>query len=235
VSIKQQSNFVDQGIAVVVFDFDGVLVQSNQVKEDGFRIAFEDLDVPQAFIDACRAVWPDGNRFQIIREMIQRLRNEEKLGTSASVDDQVADYAERYNDICENYASTCPEVRGATDTLRTMSNVIPLYVNSLTLETPLRRIVEKRGWTVFFRNVLGSPRNKIENLQSILQAENVEASGMLFVGDGARDQRAALEVGCRFVGVRNSFNDFASQPETMIDGLDELPPLMKLVPERCDV
>ena len=80
-------------------------------------------------------------------------------------------------------------------------------------------VVRWRGWEPFFRGVYGSPATKADNLGRILAAEGVPPGQALFVGDGRRDLAAARQLGARFVGVRNAFNDFDPAGLTMIDDL----------------
>lgn len=210
----------------LVFDFDGVLVDSNTVKQDAFRRIFEDVGVSSDFVSGCLQALPEGNRFDVIRAMLERLRAGRRVGDDEPIESQVQRYAEAYNDICEEHAATCPEVPGAGKRLAQWASRFALYVNSATLEQPLRRVVARRGWAGYFRGVFGSPTSKADNLTKVLEREKVSPPDLLFVGDGGRDLRAAQTVRCRFVGVRNSHNDFDATGLTMIDDMHGLHDLL---------
>ena len=207
--------------ACVVFDFDGVLVDSNAVKRraygDIFAAAPGSVPVVESVLESDR----EDDRFGVIRAILQGL-SPEAGETPGQLDLLVARYAERYNAICEEHAATCAEVRGATSTLAQLAQRLPLYVISATPEEPLRRIVVRRGWSGYFRDVLGRPRTKLENLARVMQREGLEGRHIVFVGDGRRDLDTAREMGCRFVGVRNDFNDFDPEGLTMVDDLTRL-------------
>jgi phosphoglycolate phosphatase len=207
---------------VLVFDFDGVLVDSNAVKQEAFRLIFEGVAVSSEFVSMCLQAQPEGNRFDVIRAMLERLRAERRIGDREPIEAQVQRYAEAYNHICEEHAATCPEIAGATERLTQWASRFAMYVNSATLEPPLRRVVARRGWAGFFRGVFGSPASKIDNLHTILKGDNLVPLNVLYVGDGARDLRAAQAIGCRFVGVRNPHNDFDPTGLTMITDLHGL-------------
>lgn len=209
-----------------MFDFDGVLVLSNAVKQDAYREIFSQFGVTASAISECQRANPEGNRIDVIREVLRRLQTTGFIRSDEAIDAHVTAFATAYNDICEEYAATCPEVGGATQCLSEWARRFPLYINSATLEEPLQRIIGRRGWAAHFRKALGSPARKTENLKAILTREQVEPSSMLFVGDGKRDLDAAVAVGCRFVGVRNEFNDFDPVGVTLVADMNELDALL---------
>jgi phosphoglycolate phosphatase-like HAD superfamily hydrolase len=212
--------------ACVVFDFDGVLVDSNAVKRRAYYDIFASVPGSAAVVDSVLGSDKEGDRFAVIRAILRGLTLEGR-GEPPDVDRLVAGYGERYNDICEAHAATCPEVRGASAALAKLSGRHPLYVVSATPEDPLRRIVNRRGWTGHFRDVLGRPRTKRDNLAQVMAREGIGGGQIVFVGDGRRDLDAAREAGCRFVGVRNEFNDFDPGGLTMIDDLTGLAELVE--------
>ena len=57
---------------------------------------------------------------------------------------------------------------GATETLDELSDKgLLLFINSATPVEPLRRILQLRNWTHFFREVYGVEASKAENLEEI--------------------------------------------------------------------
>lgn len=211
----------------VVFDFDGVLVDSNAVKRQAYSDIFAHLG-PSASGTAHSVLHGDvdSDRLQLIRRILSTLRDEGARLPPGSLDDLVTQYAERYNDICEEHAATCAEVAGASEAIERLGSAHALYVVSATPEVPLRRIVERREWTRSFRDVLGRPRGKREHLRFVMEREGIQGTDVVVVGDGQRDLDAARGAGARFVGVRNAFNDFDSTSLLMIDDLRPLPGLI---------
>lgn len=212
-------------IRCVVFDFDGVLVDSNAVKRQAYSDIFYGFGQSgMAAVEAVLQTDTEDDRFGIIRAILLRLRDSPG---GEELDRLVMEYAGRYNAICEEHAALCPEISGASAALRTLAPKQPLYLISATPQDPLQRIVERRGWSAYFRAVLGRPATKQENLARVIQRERIDGSEIVFVGDGRRDLDAARTAGCRFVGVRNRFNDFDPVGLTMIDDLHRLPELIK--------
>ena len=96
------------------------------------------------------------------------------------------------------------EVAGATKMLEHLHrNGVPCYINTATPEELVELIIHKRGWHAYFRKTLGSTRSKEENLNFVIEAERLDPSHVIHVGDGENDCRAAFDCGCKFVGVRS--------------------------------
>lgn len=210
--------------AAIAFDFDGVLVDSNAVKRSAYFEIFATFDGGAAAVaDALRDPG-DADRFGVIANALARLEGDARPDAESEL---VTTLAARYNDICERHARACAEIPGVTPTLSALADTFPLYINSATPEEPLRRIVRHRGWADWFKGVFGRPRTKEENLHRILQQEQVAPSALVFVGDGPGDLASALEVGCRFIGVRDDTGEFAARGVTSIPDLHGLPALVR--------
>jgi phosphoglycolate phosphatase-like HAD superfamily hydrolase len=217
-------------IRCVVFDFDGVLVDSNAVKRRAYTDIFSAWGpVAGEAAGAVLRADTEDDRFGIIRAILRVLPG--SPATPEELEPLAAEYAARYNDICEEHAATCDEVAGAASALNRLARDFPLYIVSATPQDPLQRIVARRGWGRHFRGVLGRPATKEENLAAVMAQESIDGAQVVFVGDGRRDLEAALAMGCRFVGVRNQFNDFDSADLTMIDDLHDLPQVIKGIGE----
>jgi phosphoglycolate phosphatase-like HAD superfamily hydrolase len=208
-------------IRAVVFDFDGVLVDSNEVKRQAFFEVFRDYDGSAEVVVSLLA--SDGviDRYDVIQGVLSQL--EVDLPPRAQVARKLA---EEYNAICEHHAATCAEIEGAATALATLAAEYQLFVNSATPEQPLRRIVARRSWDRFFRGVFGRPSTKTENLRRALSASSTTAQDLLFVGDSRSDMLAAREVGCHFVGVRDDEDVFRQHGVSVVEDLTVLPELV---------
>jgi len=214
-------------IKCLVFDFDGVLVDSNAVKRSAYCDVFASLNVDRAVVEQeMLGGFRTGDRYQVIERILRHLMDRGLVPTIAPLAELVERCADQYNRICESFAATCREVPGASIVLPRLAREYALYVNSGTPEEPLRRIVQARGWTEQFRDVLGAPQTKIENLRRVLDREKVEGFQVLCVGDRREDLDAALDCGCGFVGVRSDENDFDRESVLLMKDLSALEEVM---------
>jgi phosphoglycolate phosphatase-like HAD superfamily hydrolase len=203
-----------------VFDFDGVLVDSNAVKREAYVRIFAERGVPRDLVGAVLANSADADRHGVIARIVRRAHDAGLM--TAPAPDLVPGLVEAYNAICEEHTATCAEVRGVSTVLPRLAGRYALYVASDTPEAPLRRVVERRRWTPYFRDVLGRPRTKAENLASILAREDVAPDAVVMIGDSHRDLAAARQCGCRFVGIRSDGNDFSESALLMLDDVSRL-------------
>jgi phosphoglycolate phosphatase-like HAD superfamily hydrolase len=184
-------------IKVIVFDFDGTLVQSNQLKYDAYFELFPKDDSHDEIIRRILNVSYEESRYVILEKILREL--------AESVDglkERVKILAAQYNDIVVEGAKICPECSDATGVLQQLSNSHPLYLSSTTPEEALRDIVNFRGWAGYFQDIFGYPRKKPETLQEIMKREQIDASQLLVVGDGNSDRNSAENVGCDFFDVK---------------------------------
>lgn len=205
-------------VQAVVFDFDGVIVESVNVKTEAFAALYE----------------PYGE--EIVRQVMEHHREHggvsrfekfrhyhgEFLGMQLHEND-VDELARRFSDIVEERVIAAPYVEGAPEVLERFYALVPLFVASGTPETELVRIVEKRDLCRFFQGVYGSPKRKADIIRSILDRYGLTAADTLMVGDAMTDYLAAKETGLRFVGRLNDAHGGFPDDVPVIPTLHELP------------
>ena len=203
-------------IKVIVFDFDGVIVDSNQMKYDAFFQIFPPDEKIKKTIKRTLDNHREKSRFYIIKKILTELKKEKKIDV----------YAKKYNDIVEVGAINCDEIKGARESLKLLSKKFPLFINSATPLDFLKRIIQKRSLVAFFKDIYGAPSSKTENLAEILKREKTSGKEAVVIGDGQSDLELAQRFGCRFIGIRNLFNNFTAQDFNILDDLRNLPNLI---------
>lgn len=209
-------------IKTIIFDFDGVIVQSNRLKYEAFFELFQPMIAPT--IHRILRRHREKTRHAILELILLEsgiIDRDEK----STLSEIINNYAEKYNQIVETDTIACPEVPGAQEALRLLYKSYPLYLNSTTPLKPLHKIMRERGLIGYFQKIFGGPEPKIENLKLILKRENIPGTEALIVGDGISDLEAAQHFGCHFVGVRNEFNNY-DKDHHHIETLEELPDLV---------
>lgn len=181
-------------IRALAFDFDGVLVESVDVKTRAFRRLFapDGADVTERVVDY--HLRNGGvSRFEKFRHIYREI-----LARPLSDD--------RFQQLCDDFATlvveevvAAPEVPGANAFLRTYSPRYPLFVVSGTPATELRDIVARRSMTPYFREVLGAPETKGALLTGLLARYGLAPFELVFIGDAETDRRAAAATGVPFI------------------------------------
>ena len=190
-------------IRTVVFDFDGVLAESNQVKDGAFEALF--------------ALYPEHREEMRAYHIAHHSRpRREKFEHFVSVlmgcpgdRDLVEEMAGKFSELVFDRVVACPPVPGSREFLQEFAGRIPLYVSSVTPQDELRAILKARELESFITKAFGNPPvPKAEAIARILERERVQPDEVAFVGDSLSDYQAAASAGLVFWG-RDSGQDFA--------------------------
>ena len=211
-------------IGCIVFDFDGTLVASNHIKRHFFYEVAKSHDPSGATVTHVLKQYPNKDRYGIFHAIVHELIAKDQVPKNQNLEALASQWAEDYTFSCEQAIATCEEVPGTTETLRwTSQQNIPIFINSRTPTPTLKRLVTARSFGRYVSEIYGAPATKSENLGHIQNITQAYFQEILFVGDSEDDRKAALEVGCHFVGVvLGEENRFKHQPELQISDLHEL-------------
>ena len=188
-------------IKVIVFDFDGTLIDSNRLKYEAYFKLFQTSEHHTRTIREVLSKIYEQSWFVILEEIVRRLN----LNGESELEPEVDELAERYNDIVLNGAKMCPQMPGAQSALKSLSRRYRLYVSSTTPDSALKEIIRYRGWHRFFEDIFGYPHQKTATLKNIIALEMVQPTEVLVVGDGESDRISSSQAGCAFVHVNRNF------------------------------
>jgi phosphoglycolate phosphatase-like HAD superfamily hydrolase len=188
-------------VKVIVFDFDGTLIDSNQLKYDAFFKLFPSDDLHKRIVTEVLSGILEASRYVILSEIIKRLNIEMN---EVELDNNVQVLATKYNVIVVDGAKHCKEKSGAKEALESLSKRYKLYLNSTTPETSLKDIVKNRKWEYFFCDIFGYPNDKASIIFKIIKKEGLKPEELLVVGDGMSDMDSSKRTGCKFFPINRS-------------------------------
>jgi phosphoglycolate phosphatase len=184
-------------IRVVVFDFDGTLVDSNAIKEACLQRTVSGLSDGPAALALARNL--GGDRYKVFADVARRLARSDHPDAVAR---RARKWIEVYSRCCSNGIVAAAERRGAREALDQLAaRGLRLWILSATPDKHLREMLLRRGLLPRFRGTLGSSVSKEEGLKLIMTTERVRRDAVLLVGDGPDDQRVARAAGVLFAGV----------------------------------
>lgn len=181
----------------VVFDFDGVIVDSVSIKGDAFCALYEPYGA-----EAMRAV-RDYHEAHGGMPRYDKLRHWQRT-IAAGPDDAVTieALAARFAAEVEHRVSVAPYIGGALVALEAIHQArLPAAIASATPVDELRAIVDRRQLTRFFEVVRGYPDTKKDVIAAMIARHGTVPRDIVMIGDAASDFEAARANGCRFVGI----------------------------------
>ncbi|GAB7021536.1 HAD family hydrolase [Salidesulfovibrio brasiliensis] len=182
-------------IRVVVFDCDGVLLESVDAKTRAFEQVVEPHG-PEAvkLLRDYHLAHGGVSRVEKFRHF-----HREVLGREPQPE-EMDDLCSRFVEHSLQNVLCCDEVPGARACLEALHGKLPLYVASGAPQDELRMVLARRGLDGFFAGVYGSPAKKPVILRDVLEQTGAGPGETLMVGDSSTDLEAAQAVGTLFYG-----------------------------------
>jgi phosphoglycolate phosphatase-like HAD superfamily hydrolase len=196
---------------IFIFDFDGVLVDSIEIKSEAFASMFEEYgpDVVRMVVAHHR----DAGGISRYKKL--RHYHAEYLGHDLT-EEELHRRADEFSRIVVDKVVHASEIPGAEHYLRTMCHDKRCFINSATPDKELLEIVQRRGWSGLFDGVYGSSRGKEVNLYHIFEEHKATSDMCVFFGDADSDYLAAREAGVLFVGVNMPDAAMRKLPEKLV-------------------
>ena len=214
----------------IVFDFDGTLVDSNDIKLQTFYEVTKTQDPTGSTVNRILKQFPSKDRYGLFHAIVQELFTKDLTILHQDLEILATQWAEDYTVRCEKAIQNCEEVSGTSETLQWISKQhFPIFINSRTPTTTLKQLVTLRSFHSYVSDIYGAPATKSENLRRIQSHTQAQPKDILFVGDSDDDREAAHEIGCHFIGVvlRDKPRFSGPHPECWITNLYELQPIVE--------
>jgi len=181
--------------SVLIFDFDGVIADSVEIKSNAFAELYRGYSTEIVNKIVNYHVKNGGvSRFDKIRYY-----QEEILGED-SANSKITEMANRFSKIVFDNVVSCKSIKGIEVFLEYYcTGKKKCYINTATPIDEMIRILKKRNQINFFTGVYGYPKSKIENLNHIASQYSVD--DMVFFGDADTDLEASDRVGVDFIEI----------------------------------
>ena len=210
----------NQKLPLIILDFDGVILESVDVKTKAFRELFS--FTPEYVDKIVNFHVQNGgmSRFDKFRYFYKYILKEPLS------DEQYDFLCSRFSELVFEGVLKSTFVPGAKKFLKHFSTKTSLFVASATPASELAEIVRQRDLLYYFRAIYGSPRTKQECIEEILINMNCQKENAIFVGDALNDYKAAKKAGVRFIGrVKSGDTNIFKEcdgVEIVVSDLDEL-------------
>ena len=184
-------------LKAAIFDWDGTITDSNNIKTEAFVELFQSA-CPQAagYIREYQQNRGGISRFEKFRHYIRHFFHRE---ASAA---ELEDFGRRYAALCRPKLLNAPFIPGAVETLRKLSlEKIPVFIVTGSPATEIRELAATRNLLPLIHHIYGSPPTK-DVLLAVLLAENrLVPEETVFFGDAPADCEAAQINKIPFIGI----------------------------------
>jgi HAD superfamily hydrolase (TIGR01549 family) len=188
-----------QETKTILWDFDGVILDSMSVRDWGFRNIFKDYAEEQVSeLITYHRINGGLSRYVKIRYFYEVL-----LGKSITKD-KVLEYAEAFS-VLMKQELTKPEnlITDAVIFIKENFKNFNFHIVSGSDENELRFLCKELGIANYFISIHGSPTPKTKLVKKLLKQHNYDSGSTCLIGDSINDYEAATANNISFYGYNN--------------------------------
>ncbi len=210
-------------LKAVILDFDGVILESCDIKTKAFQELFKNYP---KHLDAIVDYHINHGGVSRYKKFIHFYKNILKQPIN---DEKIKELGEKFSRLILDEVKICPFVPGAPEFLEEYYKKLKLYIASGTPEKELCAIVKERGLEIYFKGVYGTPATKSEIIRRILKQERLRKNEVIFVGDSETDYKEALKAGVGYIARINDSINFIPEDKRCISLVEDLNGLIKFL------
>jgi len=214
-------------LKAIIFDFDGVIAESVDIKTSAFAYLFRNY--PDDIIKKIVKFHLDNGGISRFEKFKIIYRNFLKKNLSKEEEERLG---KEFGEYCYKEVLICPYVKGAKEFLENNYRRYMLFIVSGTPHEEMNKIVDVRQLRKYFKEVRGTPEDKGKLSKMILKTYHLKPADVVFIGDAPTDYWGAKEVGIPFIariapGKYNPFNSDAFNISYTIPDLSSLEAILK--------
>ncbi|MBU0591892.1 HAD-IA family hydrolase [Candidatus Micrarchaeota archaeon] len=180
---------------IIFLDFDGVVLESADIKNQAFKKMFEAL-VPEKINEIMEYLEINSGLSRYVKfNYVYSKYLGKKLNES-----EMKKLGNEFSALCLEGVQKAPFVPGAHEFLEKYSKKTKLFIASGSPNLELKETVTIRGLDKYFNGVFGAPKKKSEVVNEVLAKLKTPKHETVFVGDSMTDYEEAGKAGVPFIG-----------------------------------
>lgn len=193
-----------------IYDFDGVVCDSVNIKTDAFLELYR-LESEQNKFRIKKYHLENGgiSRFEKLKYFENTILNRDISQSELLVK------AEKFSLLVKQKVIDSNYIPGIIQFLNINSSRRLQFVCTGTPENEIVEIVKSKNLNGYFNDVYGSPKTKVEIIERILKEYKLAKTQCLFFGDTLTDFNAARMTNIDFFGIRNDSTSFPNNTVTI--------------------
>jgi len=203
---------------VIIYDFDGVICDSVNVKTEAFVELYKNEGAEiQAQVREYHLLNGGISRFEKFRYFQSALLKREVS------ENDIKFLADKFAALVKEKVIASAYIAGAYEFIKKNASK-QQFICTGTPEIEILEIAKRKGISHFFQDLFGSPKTKIEIIDRIFTQTSVNKENCIFFGDAMTDYNAAKKCNISFIGINNSDTRFP-EGTTLIEDFND--PLIK--------
>ncbi|MFQ5787435.1 MAG: HAD family hydrolase [Thermodesulfobacteriota bacterium] len=181
-------------IKVIFFDFDGVIVESVDIKTNAFAELFEQEggDIVKKVVDY-HLKNTGVSRYEKFRYIYEEILN------SPLTENEFKILCDKFANLVVESVIKAPYVKGIKEFLENYSARYKCFVVSATPQKEIEEIIQKRNISHFLKAVYGAPTKKSDAVKEVRMQENIDSHDAVYIGDALSDYEAATSNAVKFI------------------------------------
>lgn len=188
-----------KGIKNIIWDFDGVILDSMKVRELGFKKVLSNF--PENEVNLLLDFHSKNgglSRYVKFRYFFQEIRKE------GFTEEKITGLARAYSQIMrKSLLSKDKLIREVLQFIKNNNKRFNMHIVSGSDEEELRFLCKKLEISEFFISIHGSPTSKIDNVRDLIKNHAYSGKETCLIGDSVNDYDAAKENNIKFLGYNN--------------------------------
>jgi len=183
----------------IIFDFDGVILDSIPIKTEAYRILFHEFQEKyiEKIVEYHKA---NGgiSRYKKIKYFFKEILNQEIS------EEKILNYAIKYSRITkEELTKEKYIIQDSFNFIKSNYQNYNMHIASGADESDLKYICDKLYLTKYFISINGSPKEKNKIVKNILRFNHYKNYDTILIGDSINDYEAAKKNSIKFLGYNN--------------------------------
>lgn len=204
-------------IKAIIFDFDGVIAESVNVKTE----AFAEIYRPYGENIVKKVVRHHLANGGVSRFDKFKIYHKEFLGKKIT-NKQIKVLSTQFSCLVVQKVINAPYVPGAIDFIKNNYKKYTLFISSGTPEYEMKKIAIQRKIVSYFKCIYGSPDTKNTHVRKIVKSNSYAKNEVVFIGDSTSDRDAALENKIHFIARVNDKDSPLLNEKNIIEDLRNL-------------
>ncbi len=194
-----------QGKTCIIFDFDGVICDSVDIKTEAFLALYTGFDA---------SILTEIKNYHLANGGISRYKKikffeENILGRNLS-NSQLLNLVDKFSENVIQNVIRANYISGAYEFLEIAQNKFKIYLCTATPQFEIEIILAEKHIDNYFDAVYGSPDDKFILFNRIMIEHNVKAQEIIYFGDSLSDLDVAKYYGIDFIGISTNERYFPS-------------------------